>query len=271
MAASHRTWTGFQSGRCSDVHFAVEPRHHLRVKSLRAINCMGVNLGAGQVAVVATLVRVQKRDTSACASTAWDEIARNAFQIKKLDDEEQVVFGEVYAPNFPDSQGDVMSREEVKKMAYNFLRKGVTSNIDVNHSQDPSGSYVVESFIARDGDPIFIPGSWVIGVKVPDAAVWKMVKSGELNGFSLDGYGVRTPTTFSVEMPELLKGETMTEGNHSHQFVVKYDRQGNFLGGYTNPASDGHVHQIVRGTVTEPSSGHVHRFSFVEGVLNVAA
>ena len=163
-----------------------------------------------------------------------------------------------------------MTPVEIKKMAYNFLRKGLTSNIDVNHSQQPSGSFVVESFIARDGDPIFIPGSWVLGVKVPDQSVWQMVKSGELNGFSLDGYGVRTPKTFSIEMPELLKGETTVERNHTHQFVVKFDRQGNFLGGYTNPAADGHAHQIVRGTVTEPANGHVHRFSFVEGVMHVA-
>ena len=47
--------------------------------------------------------------------------------------------------------------------------------------------------------------------------------------------------------------------------------RGNFLGGMTNPAPDGHVHRIVRGTVTEPSNGHAHRFSFVEGVLNGAA
>ena len=229
------------------------------------------DLGNGKVFHDARLVRLLKRDLrSGCFTVEGDETSAGV-QIKKLDKDEQVIFGEVYAPNFPDSQGDVMSPLEVKKMAYNFLRKGASANIDVNHSQEPSGCFVVESFIAREGDPIFIPGSWVIGVKVPDAAVWKMVKSGELNGFSLDGYGVRTPTTFSIEMPELLKGETMTEGNHSHQFVVKYDRQGNFLGGYTNPASDGHTHQIVRGTVTEPSRGHVHRFSFVEGVLNVAA
>ena len=33
-----------------------------------------------------------------------------------------------------------MTPEEIKKMAYNFLRKGLASNIDVNHSQKPSGS-----------------------------------------------------------------------------------------------------------------------------------
>ena len=192
--------------------------------------------------------------------------ARGGVRIKKLDAEEQVVFGEVYAPGFPDSQGDFKSPEEVKKMAYNFLRKGITSNIDVNHSQTPSGSYVVESFIARDDDTMFIPGSWVVGVKVPDN-VWSLVKSGELNGFSLDGWGLRTDAIFEIEMPELLKGETDEVQNHRHEFTVKFDDDGNFLGGRTSYARDGHFHKIDRGTVTETVNGHNHRFSFVEGVL----
>ena len=219
------------------------------------------------MAVQAALVRLQKRDA---LSTAYAPTFGPEVSVKKLDQDEQIVFGEVYAPGFPDSQGDYMSAEEIRKMAYGFLRKGLTSNIDSDHSQVPNGSYVVESFIARDDDPTFIPGSWVLGVKVPDSAIWRRVKSGELNGFSLDGFGVRTDKPFVVDMPELLKGETTETEAHTHTFVVKFDRDGNFLGGMTNPAPDGHVHRIVRGTVTEPSMGHVHRFSFVEGVLNGA-
>jgi len=211
------------------------------------------------------LIKRDARSDNFARLADWNQ---DAVQIKKLDQEEQVVFGEVYAPGFPDSQGDFMTPDEVKKMAYNFLRKGVTSNIDVNHSQQPSGSYVVESFIARDDDPIYIPGSWVIGVKVPDAAVWQMVKSGELNGFSLDGMGLRTDTVFEIEMPELLKGETDDVQGHKHTFTVKFDQEGNFLGGVTGPGRDGHVHKIDRGTVTDAANGHSHRFSFVEGVLS---
>ena len=193
-------------------------------------------------------------------------------QIKKLDHEEQVVFGEVYAPGFPDTQGDFMSPEEIKKMAYNFLRKGLASNIDVNHSQKPSGRYVVESFIAREGDPIFIPGSWVMGVKVPDPAVWKMVKSGELNGFSLDGYRrSHAEDVLAIEMPELLKGET-DGGAESHAPVRREVRQARQLPGRLHEPGQRRARPSdCAGTVTEPANGHVHRFSFVEGVLNVAA
>ena len=217
------------------------------------------------------LPRPQREDrTRVVKDASVSPDASNGVQIKKLDKEEQVVFGEVYAPGFPDSQGDYMSAEQIKKMAYNFMRKGVTSNIDVEHTQQRSGSYVVESFIARDDDPVFIPGSWVIGVKVPDPKVWGLVKSGELNGFSLDGCGIRTDSVFVVEMPELLKGETTDSAGHRHVFTVKFDQAGNFLGGQTDPGPDGHIHVIKRGTVTEPAALHSHRFSFVEGVLNAS-
>jgi Putative phage serine protease XkdF len=93
-----------------------------------------------------------------------------------------VVWGEVYAPGFPDSQGDFMTAETVREMTWRFMRKSDMGKIDIAHGQQKSGSYVVESFIARDDDSTFIPGAWVIAVKVPDPAVWQMVNSGKLIG-----------------------------------------------------------------------------------------
>ena len=217
-------------------------------------------------------MKLTKRDERGIGHAVRAEAVRDGVQIKKLDQDEQVVFGEIYAPGFPDSQGDFMTPQEIKKMAYGFMRKGALSNIDTNHSQTPNGSVMVESFIARDGDPIFIPGSWVGGVHVPDQGVWQMVKSGELNGFSLDGFGTRTDAVFSVEMPEILKGETDRVADHDHGFSVRFDDAGNFIGGQTDPGPDGHVHKIERGTVTERAGwpAHNHRFSFVEGVLNAS-
>jgi Putative phage serine protease XkdF len=209
--------------------------------------------GTGGFAIAAPFVPV------AAASTP-------SVSIKKTDDDEQLVYGEVYAPGFPDSQGDFMTAESIKKMAFEFMRKGLVSKIDLHHTQQEGGSYVVESFIAREDDPLFIPGSWVIGVKCPDD-VWALVKSGELNGFSFDGEGSRVETTLELDMPETIEGETDEVLGHSHGFYVRYDPDGNFLGGRTLPGPDGHVHKILRGTVTEMTDGHAHRFSYVEGVL----
>lgn len=189
--------------------------------------------------------------------------------IKKVDDEQQLVFGEVYAPNIPDSQGDWMTAETIRNMAYGFMKSGRVFKIDINHSQEESGCYVVESFLAREGDDTFIPGSWVVGVHIPSGETWSLVKSGELNGFSLDGFGIRVATELEIEMPELLKGETEEHEGEKHTFVVQYDDEGNFLGGYTSKGKDGHYHEITKGTVTEKAGNppHSHRFAHLDGLL----
>lgn len=189
------------------------------------------------------------------------------FLIMKQDAEQQLIYGEVYAPGPPDSQGDFMVPAEIQKMAHDFLRRGLVTKIDLSHSRKESGCCIVESFIARDGDPHFIAGSWVIGVHVPDD-IWPLVKSGELNGFSLDGEGFRVPTEVRMEVPEVLSGQTDDVDGHTHTFFVKFSDEGVFLGGVTDAGPDGHFHRIVRGTLTETEAGHAHRFSFVEGMLN---
>lgn len=189
--------------------------------------------------------------------------------VKKVDAEQQLVFGEVYAPGIPDSQGDFMTAETIQKMAHDFLAQGRVNKIDVGHDESESGCLVVESFIAREDDTIFIPGSWVLGVKVADH-LWPLVKSGELNGFSFGGRGFRRETTLEVDMPLKVSGMTMEADGHDHEFVVFYSEDGDFLGGHTAPGGkNGHMHDIKRGTLTEEAEGHAHRFSFVEGLLAV--
>ncbi|WP_162742360.1 XkdF-like putative serine protease domain-containing protein [Nitratireductor sp. OM-1] len=209
-------------------------------------------------------------DGSAATTPRVGAPAKNTptVQFKKADEEQQLVYGEVYAPTVPDSQGDFMTREAIQEMAHGFMRRGLVTKIDVQHTREESGCYVVESFIARDDDPTFIPGSWVLGVKIPDPSVWNLVKSGELNGFSLDGLGVRVDTVLEINVPETITGQTEESDGHRHTFFVKYDDQGAFLGGWTDEGPDGFRHEIRRGTLTETANGHAHRFSFVEGVLD---
>jgi len=186
---------------------------------------------------------------------------------KKQDAEQQVVFGEVFAPGVTDSQGDRMSAEEIQKAAYHFMEMGRLTKIDTNHDLKVNGSYVVENFIARDGDPVFIPGSWVVGIKVPDPKIWSLIKSGELNGFSFGGRGYREEIVVSIEVPDHVSGLSDSVAGHAHQFVVKFDEDGNFLGGETDTVA-GHTHKITKGTLTDEVNGHAHRFSYVEGFLN---
>lgn len=190
--------------------------------------------------------------------------------IKKSDDELQIVWGELYVPGVLDSQNDFMSSDEVLKAAYRWMSKGDVRCIDIQHDRNRTDAYVVESFIARKGDPDFIEGAWVVGVHVPDPDIWAAVKAGKLNGFSMMGPGLRGPQE-DVSVPSYVEGLTKAEDGHVHNFSVEYGPNGEFIGGRTDEV-DGHYHIIRRGTLTEKADGHVHQFDFVRGVMaNVEA
>lgn len=115
----------------------------------------------------------------------------------KFDLEKRLVYAEVYLPDVEDAHGHQMTRAEIEKMAHGFMKAQRTNMIDVQHdNQTDYGCYMVESFIARDSDPDYVPGSWVACVKVENDEIWKAIKSGELTGFSFEGLGFvsETPT-----------------------------------------------------------------------------
>jgi len=185
--------------------------------------------------------------------------------VKKTDSELQIVWGEVYAPDVPDSQGDFMVADEIRKMGHNFIKSNRSGQVDLMHNNELCGCSIVESFIARDDDPLFIPGSWVVGLHVSDTELWAAIKSGEYNGFSMQAMAQRVPADVTMDVPDKLAGVTDMADGHEHSFTVKYDRDGNFLGGSTGVAKS-HFHSIQHGTASEEAMGHTHRFSFVERV-----
>ncbi|NOQ30235.1 MAG: hypothetical protein GQ570_03835 [Helicobacteraceae bacterium] len=191
------------------------------------------------------------------------------MRVLKYDNEKQIVYGEIYAPGVPDAHGDFMTEDTIIDMAHNFLANNRVEKIDVNHDHNQISAVVVESFIARKNDPDFIEGSWVTGVKVNDQDTWNKIKKGELNGFSLDGKALGSMKEIEIEIPESVEGRTTKseEDNHEHTFTVKFDEEGNFMGGGTDEVN-GHSHKITKGTVTESVEGHNHRFSFVEVLTN---
>ncbi len=216
----------------------------------------------------------RKRVGEAVKSAEVADEHRHRVQLKKFDDELQVVWGEVYLPNFPDSQDDFMTAEEVRDAAYSFMGQCRMRKIDTMHDNVENGSFVVESFIAMDGQTTFIPGAWVVGVHIPDTGIWGKVKSGELNGFSMEALAIKTATEIIIEVPEVMQGVTERSGDtmHTHKWHIRFSPEGEFLGGSTGSVLDGddpdpeHDHKISKGTVTEQGgeNPHRHRYSFVE-------
>lgn len=185
---------------------------------------------------------------------------------KKELPKQRIVFAEVYAPNRPDSDGEFMDVETIRKMAYGFMSEMKLDQIDSQHNNELVGNArVVESFIARKNDPDFIEDSWVVGVHIPNDEDWAKVEAGEWNGFSIEAIVNKTVVDVEMAVPPILSGKTFKSENHDHQFYVAYTDDGKFLGGKTDNV-EGHFHTIKRGTLTEEANGHVHRFSHLENI-----
>ncbi len=181
--------------------------------------------------------------------------------------EQQMVWAEVYAPNRPDSGGDYMTQDGIQKAAYKFMKHQRLDQIDTQHNNElVKGAVIVESFIARKGDPDFIEGSWVVGMHIDNAEMWAKIKKGEINGFSLEAMATTSHGDVEIEIPPVVSGLTSKSDQHEHQFFVTYGDDGKFLGGRTS-IDEGHSHLIKGGTVTEPERGHTHRFSAVDDLL----
>lgn len=180
-------------------------------------------------------------------------------RIKKIDDEKKVVYGEVYAPDVLDTYGDFMTRDDIAVMAHRFMELATMRQaIDTNHDEKSNGSYPIESFIARETDPDYTPGSWVLGVKIVDDEIWKAVKKGDLNGYSFQALVRKLSVVVSVESEPDVVGFTEAADGHSHMFFAFYDADGRIQRGVTSE-DNGHRHTISAGTATDKVNGHAHR------------
>jgi len=124
--------------------------------------------------------------------------------IFKIDDEKKLVYGAVYVPDEPDIQGDWSNASDLEDAAHQFFIDlvrygGRKSGTNLLHETSDLGQAVqiVESATLpvdiqlRDQ---FLPkGTWFICAKINDVAIWRAIKSGDLNGFSMEGdaYGLQ--------------------------------------------------------------------------------
>lgn len=125
---------------------------------------------------------------------------------KRIDEAERIVYAEVYVPytgegvpplDHParDAHGHWMRPKEVRKMAHRFLEELRVYHVDKQHDQQPDEGVVVESFIAREGDPDFAPGAWVVATKILREETWQQILKGEITGYSIQAVVELVPDT----------------------------------------------------------------------------
>lgn len=111
--------------------------------------------------------------------------------------EERFVLGVVLEPNVVDSQNDFESPEDIRKAAHLFMEE--YGELGTQHTEMVTGRLkVLESYIApidfEIGGEKVSKGTWVMGIRVVDDALWTDVKKGSFTGFSIGGTAYRSPS-----------------------------------------------------------------------------
>ena len=116
------------------------------------------------------------------------------ISFKKSDDEKGIVYGIVYSPEQKDTDGDFASADEIIKAAYSFMKERNTTNVDKQHSFENVEAFVAESWIVKEGDPVFPDepvGSWAVAIKLESDELKKAVKDGDIAGLSMAGTAIK--------------------------------------------------------------------------------
>ena len=129
----------------------------------------------------------------------------NRFSFKSTDDEKRIVTGPAMVPNQEiirmDAEGNpyfvYFTEETVIKAQEIFAKNGKTKSTNFEHQEnDMDGVTVVESWIVTDpkndksnalGFKDIPKSTWMVSYKVDNDELWKKVKSGEVQGFSIEG------------------------------------------------------------------------------------
>ena len=128
-------------------------------------------------------------------------MAFNKAQKFATNDELRIVTGAMLVPDLPiyrrDETGEYyvsIDKENIKKAAFNYVKKGFANSVNIEHTTDVDGVYMVESFLIDEKRGIQNPlgfeetdGTWFASFKVDNDEVWAKVKSGEFTGFSIEG------------------------------------------------------------------------------------
>ena len=112
--------------------------------------------------------------------------------ITKVDTEKRLVYGAVLVPETFDSQGHIISEEEIEKSAHEFMALiNLYTGMGIQHEEMTPDVVPVQSFIAPVdyalGDDEIKQGTWMLVSKVLNDEIWQQVKDGELRGYSIGG------------------------------------------------------------------------------------
>ena len=123
-----------------------------------------------------------------------------------------VMLAETKIPRFNPQLGKYyvkFSKETIEKMMKKYFKENKIHKVNVNHDskQQKDKIYMMESYIVGDRTtsnvfPDLPEGSWVATFYVDNDEVWKEIKEGTYNGFSLEGYFIEKYEDEMIEKVE---------------------------------------------------------------------
>lgn len=136
----------------------------------------------------------------------WGGVQKEAKKLLFYDEDKKIVVGAAMVPHRMIHRYDAMgnlyyvffSKASIKRMAEKFMRQKRTDETSIEHDGKKLGAnrvFVTESWISED--PIrdksaaygfnLPAGTWFVSMKIEDPKIWKMIKSKQLTGFSVEG------------------------------------------------------------------------------------
>jgi len=131
----------------------------------------------------------------------------NKYVMSSINEEQRIVVGPAMIPNkkiirqnvFGELYYAEFSEKTVEELAHNFLKESKQHITTEQHAKPLKGIYMIESWVTKnDQDKIYTEygyspevvhiGSWCIMYKIDNEDTIAKIKSGEINGFSIEAY-----------------------------------------------------------------------------------
>lgn len=151
----------------------------------------------------------------------WVALNKQFVELKTVDEEKRILLGAALIPNKQiyrkdDKIGEYyiyFSADTIRKASQVFLKRSNQNNATIEHAKTIDGMSVVESWIVENSkidksalyDFDMPEGTWMISMKVDNDEVWSKVKSGEIKGFSIEGYFEAGNQDLSSQENELIE------------------------------------------------------------------
>lgn len=125
------------------------------------------------------------------------------MNLAEVDTEKKILMGPALIPNkmIFRKDGDTkyqvfFSEGTVEQASQMYLKNGNQSNATLQHQTKVDGMSLVESWIITDPEidksksyGFSLPkGTWMVSMKADNEEIWAKAKSGEIKGFSIEGY-----------------------------------------------------------------------------------